>query len=125
MDPIADMLVSIKNALAVKKNDVEVPASKLKLELAKILKQEGFIENFQVTSSFRLQIKLKYRQKSPCITGLERVSRPGCRIYVKNKEIPKVLGGLGIAILSTPQGVMTDKEARQKGIGGELICKVW
>jgi small subunit ribosomal protein S8 len=124
MDPISNMLISIKNALASQKEEIFVPSSKLKIEILKILKREGFIIDYQVTEN-QLKIKLKYKGKKPAIVGVERVSKPGCRIYVKNKEIPQVLRGLGIAILSTPAGVMTGKEAKKKGLGGELLCKVW
>jgi small subunit ribosomal protein S8 len=124
MDPISNMLISIKNALASQKEEIFVPSSKLKIEILKILKREGFIIDYQVTEN-QLKIKLKYKGKKPAIVGVERVSKPGCRIYVKNKEIPQVLRGLGIAILSTPAGVMTGKEAKKKGVGGELLCKVW
>ena len=125
MDPISNMLTSIKNALAIKKETVEIPASKLKSEIAKILKKEGFIEDYQVIPPFKIKIKLKYKGKEPAVTEIKRVSKPGCRIYVKNKEIPTVLRGLGIVILSTPAGVMTGKEAKKKGLGGEVICKLW
>jgi len=125
MDPISNMIVAIKNASAVGKEIVEVPGSKMKLAIAKILKQEGFIEDFKLTKTSRLSIRLKYKGKTSSIMGIERISKPGRRIYAKCKEIPNVLGGLGIVIISTPHGVMTGKEAKKKNLGGELICKVW
>jgi small subunit ribosomal protein S8 len=124
MDPISNMLTAIKNALASKKEEIFIPVSKLKIEILKILKKEGFIENYEIVES-RLKIKLKYKGKEPAIVEIKRVSKPGCRIYLKNQEIPQVLGGLGIVILSTTAGVMTGKEAKKKGLGGEVICKVW
>uniref|UniRef100_A0A7V3JA19 Small ribosomal subunit protein uS8 n=1 Tax=candidate division CPR3 bacterium TaxID=2268181 RepID=A0A7V3JA19_UNCC3 len=125
VDTISNMLISIKNAQAVGKETVEIPYSKLKLEIAKILKKEGFIDDYKIISPFKFAIKLKYKGKEPCIGGLQRLSKPGRRLYAKNKEIPSVLGGLGVVILSTPKGVMTGKEAKKKGLGGELICKIW
>lgn len=125
MDPIANMLTSIKNALGSRKETTEIPASKLKLEIAKILKKEGFVEDFKLINPFRIEIKLKYKGKEPAIVEMQKVSKPGQRIYVKNKEIPVVLRGLGIVILSTPKGLLTGKEAKKKGLGGEVICKVW
>lgn len=131
MDPISNMLTTIKNALASKKEEIFIPVSKLKIEILEILKREGFIKDYEIVDkapfspSSRLKIKLKYKGKEPAIVELKRVSKPGCRIYVKNQEIPQVLGGLGIVILSTPAGVMTGKEAKKKGLGGEVLCKIW
>jgi len=125
VDTISNMLISIKNAHAVGKETVEIPYSKLKIEIAKILKREGFISDYEIINPMKFVVKLKYKGKEPCIDGLQRLSKPGRRLYVKSKEIPSVLGGLGLVILSTPKGVMTGKEAKNKGLGGELICKIW
>jgi len=133
-DPIADMLTRIRNAVMVGHGSVAMPSSKIKVEIAKILKMEGFIEGFEVvegdgTSYKTLRIKIKYvgerRQRRPVISGLERVSKPGRRIYTKKQDIPWVFSGIGVAILSTPKGVMTGQRARQLGVGGEILCKVW
>jgi len=124
MDTISNMLISIKNAVAVKKERITVPYSKVALEIAKILKQEGFITDCKRKDK-KIEIQLKYKGESPYITDIKRISRPGCRIYSKNKQIPVVLHGFGIVIVSTPQGIMTGQEAKKKGLGGELICKVW
>ena len=133
-DPIADMLTRIRNAVMAGHTQVAMPSSKIKAEIAKILKEEGFIENFEVVdgeqAGFKvLRIKIKYvgerRERRPVISGLERVSKPGRRIYTKKQDIPWVLSGIGVAILSTPKGVMTGQRARQLGVGGEILCKVW
>lgn len=133
-DSISDMLTRIRNACLVKKSSVIVPYTKLNQEIAKILEKEGFIQNYQMMiSSNDILIRLKYRSKSlyngktkeSCITNLQRISKPGLRIYANHKEIPRVLGGAGIVILSTPSGILTDRDARLKGIGGELICSIW
>ncbi len=127
-DPISDLLARIKNALLAGKKEEIVPASKMKFNLLKILKKEGFIEDvkkIRIKEKDYLKIELKYKDKLPVIQGFERVSKPGRRIYIKNSEIKPVFNGLGIAIISTPLGLLTDKEARQKGVGGEYICKVW
>ncbi|GIQ71208.1 30S ribosomal protein S8 [Xylanibacillus composti] len=128
-DPIADMLTRIRNANTVRHETVEVPASKIKKQIAEILKQEGFIRDAEYVEDNKqgiIRIFLKYGQNSErVITGLKRISKPGLRVYAKTHEIPRVLGGLGIAILSTSAGVMTDKEARQKKAGGEVLCYVW
>ncbi len=130
MDTIADMLTAIRNANARALREVRVPHSNIKAEIARILKEEGFIEDYRVEGEKKrdLVIMLKYkgkRGKDPVIEGIERVSKPGRRIYVGVHEIPRVRSGLGVAILSTPQGVLTGKQARQKRVGGELLCKVW
>lgn len=130
MDTIANMLTAIRNANARALREVRVPHSNIKAEIARILKEEGFIEDYRVEGEKKrdLVIMLKYkgkRGKDPVIEGIERVSKPGRRIYVGVHEIPLVRSGLGIAILSTPQGVLTGKQARQKRVGGELLCKVW
>ncbi|MEZ0395104.1 MAG: 30S ribosomal protein S8 [Anaerolineales bacterium] len=133
-DPIADMLTRIRNAVMTGQTLTAMPHSKVKLEIAKILKEEGYIEAYEVAEGERpaqkvLRLKIKYvgerRQRRPVITGLERVSRPGRRVYTKKQDIPWVLSGMGIAILSTPKGIMTGQRARQLGVGGEILCKVW
>ncbi|ADI25194.1 30S ribosomal protein S8 [Geobacillus sp. G4] len=128
-DPIADMLTRIRNANMVRHEKLEVPASKIKREIAEILKREGFIRDYEYIEDNKqgiLRIFLKYGPNNErVITGLKRISKPGLRVYVKAHEVPRVLNGLGIAILSTSQGILTDKEARQKGTGGEVIAYVW
>ncbi len=133
-DPIADMLTRIRNAQMAGHATVAMPSSNIKKEIARILKEEGFIEDYEVVegekpSQITLQIKIKYagerRSRKPVITGIERVSRPGRRVYTRHDEIPWVLSGMGISILSTPKGVMTGQRARQEGVGGEILCKVW
>ena len=127
-DPIADMLTRIRNATIVRDKVVDIPSSNIKIELAKILKDEGYIQDHELVESGKqgiIRIYLKYNGKENVITGLKRISKPGLRIYAQKEEIPKVLGGLGIAVLSTSQGIMTDRKARQAGIGGEVICYVW
>lgn len=133
-DPIADMLTRIRNALMVGHTVVAMPSSKMKVAIAKILKEEGFISSYEVAdgkaaNSKVLRLRLKYvgerRTRQPVITGLKRISRPGRRIYTGKQEIPWVLSGMGIAIMSTPKGVMTGNRARQLGVGGEVICKIW
>ena len=132
-DPIADMLTRIRNGVMANQSVVAMPYSKMKNEIARILKEEGFIDGYEVVESDKpgimtLRVKIKYvgerRERTPVITGLERISRPGRRIYSKKQEIPWVLAGMGIAILSTPKGVMTGQRARQLGIGGEVLCIV-
>ena len=128
-DPIADMLTRIRNANMVSHEKVEMPSSKLKVELAKLLKEEGFITDYEVkeVGKFKvLTVILKYdMNKKPVITKLERISKPGLRNYSKAKNLPKVLGGMGIAIVSTSKGLLTDRKARKENIGGEIICYVW
>jgi len=128
-DPIADMLTRTRNALAARHDVARMPASKTKVALAKVLKEEGFIADFQVLRIRPqpvLLMRLAYREdKRPMISGLKRVSKPGLRVYVGKGEIPRVYGGVGIAVISTPQGVMTGQEARRRGLGGELLCHVW
>jgi small subunit ribosomal protein S8 len=133
-DPIADMLTRIRNATMMGQSLVAMPDSSIKTEIAKILKEEGYVESFDVIDSDTvthrvLRLRLKYvgerRQRRPVITGLERISRPGRRVYTRKEEIPWVLSGVGVAILSTPKGVMTGQRARQLGVGGEILCKVW
>lgn len=127
-DPVADMLTRIRNATIVRDKVVEIPSSKIKIELAKIFKEEGYIQDCEFIEAGKqgtIRVYLKYSGKENVITGLKRISKPGLRIYAQKEEIPKVLGGLGIAVLSTSQGIMTDRKARQAGIGGEVICYVW
>jgi small subunit ribosomal protein S8 len=133
-DPIADMLTRVRNTVMTGQSLVAMPSSTIKVEIARILKEEGYIEGYEVVdgeiaTKKTLRMRLKYvgerRHRRSVITGLERISRPGRRIYTRKIEIPWVLSGLGIAILSTPKGVMTGQRARQLGVGGELLCKVW
>jgi small subunit ribosomal protein S8 len=128
-DPIADMLTRVRNALKARFQKVDVPASKLKTELARILKDEGYILNYKIVEDGAhkaIRVYLKYTAANqPVISHIERVSRPGCRVYVGSTDIPKVLGGLGVNILTTPKGVMTGKSARKEGVGGELLCQIW
>ena len=124
-DPIADMLTRIRNANQMHSKEVSMPVSKMKTEIAKILADEGFIENYEVKDG-TLTLTLKYGQnKERVITGLKRISKPGLRVYAGKEELPRVLNGLGIAIISTPQGVMTDAKARKNNIGGEVIAYIW
>ncbi len=128
-DTIADMLTRIRNANAMRYTEVKVPASNLKLELARILKEEGFIADYKVveeTAQGMIQLTLKYGpKKERVITGLKRISKPGLRVYAKKDEVPKVLNGLGIAVISTSKGIMTDKEARKQNLGGEVLAYIW
>ena len=129
-DTIADMLTRIRNANAMRYTEVSVPASNLKIELAKILKEEGFINDYKVVKGDNVQgtivLTLKYGEKKErAITGLKRISKPGLRVYAKSNEIPKVLNGLGIAIISTSKGIMTDKKARELSLGGEVLAYIW
>ncbi len=126
-DPIADMLTRIRNAQAVEKTTVTMPASKLKVAIAQVLKDEGYIETYAIkgeTEKPELEIGLKYYAGRPVIERIERVSRPGLRVYKGRHEIPQVMNGLGVAIVTTPKGVMTDRKARAAGIGGEVLCYV-
>ncbi|MCY0887417.1 MAG: 30S ribosomal protein S8 [Alicyclobacillaceae bacterium] len=128
-DPIADMLTRIRNANQVGHEKVEVPGSNIKRSIAEILKNEGFIRDAEFISDEKqgvIRVFLKYgKAQERVITGLKRISKPGLRVYVNHDNIPRVLGGLGIAILSTSRGVMTDKEARRNGVGGEVLCYIW
>ena len=133
-DSISDMLTRVRNACLAKKSNVLIPHTKLNYEIAQILEKEGFIQGFQMAlDSNDIIIRLKYRSKTAyrgktkesCITNLKRISKPGLRIYSNHRDIPRILGGTGIVIISTSTGIMTDREARLKGIGGELICSVW
>jgi len=133
-DPIADMLTRIRNAVIAGHTVTAMPSSKMKADIARILKEEGFIKSYQVVDGDKpgqpiLRLRLKYvgerRERRPILTGIERVSRPGRRIYTGKRDIPWVLSGMGIAIISTPKGIMTGKQARKLGVGGEVVCKVW
>lgn len=128
-DPIADMLTRIRNANGMRYKEVEVPASKMKVEIARILKDEGYVSDFKIKKNSiqnMIVLDLKYAEnKERVITGLKRISKPGLRVYAKAGEIPKVLNGLGIAIVSTSKGVMTDKEARNQSLGGEVLAYIW
>ncbi|HSB65407.1 MAG TPA: 30S ribosomal protein S8 [Anaerolineales bacterium] len=134
-DPISDMLTRIRNAVLAEHTTVALPNSKMKSAIAQILKDEGYISGFEIVDDTKhpaqkvLRIRLKYigerRERRPVITGLERVSRPGNRIYTGKQKIPWVLSGMGVAIISTPKGVMTGQRARQLGVGGEILCKIW
>ena len=129
-DPIADMLTRIRNANMAEKQSVRIPHSKIKADIARLLKEEGFVKDYKLneteTNKSFLNINLKYTaEREPVIQGLKRISKPSCRKYVNAEEVPRVLGGIGIALLSTSSGVMTDSEARKKNIGGEILCFVW
>lgn len=128
-DPIADMLTRIRNASSANHERVDIPGSRLKRALAQILKEEGYIRDFEWLPDAHqgtLRIYLKYGpNKSKVISGLRRISKPGLRVYAKRHEVPKVLGGLGVAVLSTSRGIMTDRQARQAGVGGEVLCFIW
>ena len=129
-DPIADMLTRIRNANTAKHNTVDVPSSKMKLAIAKILLDEGYIKSYELVENGKfndIRITLKYgaSKNEKIISGLQRISKPGLRVYANKEELPKVLGGLGVAIISTNKGVITDKEARKLGVGGEVLCFVW
>jgi small subunit ribosomal protein S8 len=131
-DPIADMLTRIRNALLAGKSEVEIPRSKIKVEIARILKNEGYIEDYVLgdqTPVPLITIKLKYygarRDRQPVITAMQRISKPGRRVYRASRDLPRVMSGIGIAIVTTPKGVMTDQEARRQRVGGEVLCYVW
>ncbi len=128
-DPVADMLTRIRNASTARHDFVDIPASKLKLSIAQILKQQGFIKDFETVKDARyptLRLRLRYTgNREPVITGIRRISKPGQRIYAKASAMPRVLGGLGVAVVSTPQGLMTERQARRSNVGGEVLCYVW
>ncbi len=127
-DPIADMLTRIRNGCLAKHERIEMPSSKLKVNIAKILKDEGFILNHKVSKDGKqgiLKIFLRYADGEPVIMGLKRISKPGRRIYCRHDNIPRIMGGLGVAIISTSKGMLTDQQAREAGVGGEVICAVW
>lgn len=125
-DPIADMLTRIRNGQSANKVAISMPSSKLKVAIANVLAEEGYVESFKIVEGSKpeLEITLKYFQNKPVVESIQRVSRPGLRIYKRKDELPKVMGGLGIAVISTSKGVMTDRAARQAGLGGEIICYV-
>jgi small subunit ribosomal protein S8 len=131
-DPIADMLTRIRNAVAAKHDYVSIPASKVKVAIAQVLKEEGYIKDFQIVEDKEkvvlrsIRVTLNYtRKRDPVLSGIQRVSKPGLRVYVQKREIPRVYGGLGIAILSTPRGIMTGQTAWRNQVGGEVLCYVW
>jgi small subunit ribosomal protein S8 len=133
-DSISDMLTRLRNAMLAKKSTVSIPFTRLNEQIAQILEKEGFIQAFQRSAdAMTLMVRLKYRskemyqgkKKESCMTNLRRISKPGLRIYANHNDIPRILGGTGIVILSTPQGVLTDREARMRAVGGELLCAVW
>src|SRR5579864_3616935 len=127
-DPVSDFLTRVRNAIKARHQKVDVPHSKLKVEMARILKEEGYISNFKATEEEGrkvLRVYLKYDGEDAALSNLNRVSRPGCRVYVGRNEIPRILGGLGIVILTTPKGVMTGRQARKEGVGGEVLCEIW
>ncbi|MFC1838790.1 30S ribosomal protein S8 [Thermodesulfobacteriota bacterium] len=128
-DPIADMLTRIRNALMASYETVDVPSSRMKVSIAKVLKAEGFIKNFKLVEDKKqgiIKIYFKYDEKGePILGGLKRVSKPGCRIYTKGDRVPQVLNGYGVNILSTSKGIVTDRQARKLGVGGEILCSVW
>ncbi len=128
-DPIADMLTRVRNAILIKNEKVDIPASKIKVEIAKILKEEGFIKSYKIIKDKKqgiLRVTLKYTSDNESIiSGLQRISKPGRRVYVGKSEMPKVMGGVGIAIVTTPKGILSDKDCRREGVGGELLCYVW
>ncbi len=127
-DPIADFLSRIRNALKAKKKYVEIPSSNMKNRMAEILKEANYIKDFNIVEDDKqnvLRVHLKYTQDSPAISGLKRISSPGLKSYVSKDELPRVLNGLGTAIISTSKGLMTEKQARKEGIGGEVVCHIW
>jgi small subunit ribosomal protein S8 len=128
-DPIADMLTRIRNAQVARHETVAVPNSRIKVDIARVLKAEGFIRDFELPSGEKekdIKIHLRYSgRRAPVVTGLKRISKPGLRVYTRAKDMPRILGGLGIAIVSTPQGVMTAAEAKRANVGGEILCYVW
>jgi small subunit ribosomal protein S8 len=127
-DPIADMIIRVKNAFMANKADVSIPHSKVKEAVAKILESEGYVENFEVKPTVpqkTIEVKLKYIGKIPAITQVRRLSKPGRRMYATSKDIPKSLGGYGVTIVSTSKGVVTDSQARKLNVGGELLCQIW
>jgi small subunit ribosomal protein S8 len=126
-DPVSDLLTRIRNASDAKHETVDIPSSQLKLEIARILKEEGYISNYSLIQDSKqgvIRVQLRYAGKDSVISSLERISRPGCRVYTGKSEIPSVLGGLGICILSTSRGVLTGKQAQEKGVGGEVLCYI-
>jgi small subunit ribosomal protein S8 len=128
-DPIADMLTRIRNSVLIKAEKVDIPASRLKVEIAKIMKEEGFIKSYKIIKDKKqgvLRVTLKYAQDNkPIVEGLKRISKPGRRVYVGKDEVPSVMSGMGIAVVTTPKGILTDKACRREGVGGEVLCYIW
>ena len=128
-DPIADMLTRIRNSVLIKAEKVDIPASRLKVEIAKIMKEEGFIKSYKIIKDKKqgiLRVTLKYTQDNrPIVEGLKRIRKPGRRVYVGKDEVPSVVGGMGIAVMTTPKGILTDKVCRREGVGGEVLCYIW
>ncbi|MBZ0158304.1 MAG: 30S ribosomal protein S8 [Alphaproteobacteria bacterium] len=128
-DPIADMLTRIRNAFLIKAEKVDIPASRMKVEIAKILKEEGFIKSYKIIKDKKqgiLRVTLKYTtDNKPIVTGLKRISKPGRRVYAGKAEVPSVMGGVGVAIMTTSKGVLSDKACRREGVGGEVLCYIW
>lgn len=127
-DPIADMLTRMRNAIMIKAEKVDIPASRIKLEIAKVLKEEGFIRAYKIIKDKKqgiLRLTLKYIENENVISGIKRISKPGRRVYVGSKKIPRVMGGVGVALMTTPKGILTDKACRLDGVGGEVVCYVW
>jgi small subunit ribosomal protein S8 len=128
-DPIADMLTRIRNSILIKAEKVDIPASRLKVEIAKIMKEEGFIKSYKIIKDKKqgiLRVTLKYTPDNrPIVEGLKRISKPGRRVYVGKDEVPSVVGGMGIAVMTTPKGILTDKTCRREGVGGEVLCYIW
>jgi small subunit ribosomal protein S8 len=128
-DPIADMLTRIRNSVLIKAEKVDIPASRLKVEIAKIMKEEGFIKSYKIIKDKKqgvLRVTLKYStDNKPIVEGLKRISKPGRRVYVGKDEVPSVMGGMGIAVVTTPRGILTDKACRREGVGGEVLCYIW
>lgn len=127
-DPVADYLARIRNAISAKHEKVDIPASRVKVEITRILKEEGFIQNFKIQEDRvqgTIRVFLKYSDGSPVITGLKQISKPGRRIYAHKDKVPKVVGGLGISIVSTSKGIMTADQSHEVGVGGEVLCQVW
>ena len=128
-DPISDMLTRMRNAILIKSEKVDIPASKIKVEIARILKEEGFIKSYKIIKDKKqgiLRVTLKYTSENkPVVSGLKRISKPGRRVYVGKSDVPRVMGGVGIAIITTPKGILSDKGCRNEGVGGEVLCYVW
>jgi len=128
-DPIADMLTRIRNSVLIKNEKIDIPASRMKVEIAKILKEEGFVKSYKIIKDKKqgiLRLTPKYGiDGKPLITGLKRISTPGRRVYIGKDEIPMVMGGVGIAVITTSKGILTDKECRREGVGGEVLCYIW
>ncbi len=127
-DPIADMLTRMRNAITIRSEKVDIPASRIKLEIVKVLKEEGFIRAYKILKDEKqgiLRVALKYIDGNSVISGLRRISKPGCRVFAGSKEIPRVMGGVGIAILTTSKGILSDNTCRKEKVGGEVVCHIW